>query len=548
MSLSKLGDVCLRGRFALPAAIFLAACKSSAPAAPTVPVAPTAAGSGIAATPGGAVIGTTAGAAAIVGTGGQTGVAAAQSGAGATPPGATPSIPGNEFATAGTGAPGVPQAGTAAPQAGSGGPPPTGGVSKWTMIAYDVAGTYNNSAETVLTKDNAASLTMAWQVDMGTNVYGAPLQIGDKIYASSATGVKQFDAATGTPGWTGRTGTTGSMAFDSGTLYLNTTSGAIVALDVATGMQKWSKTPMGNPGGDGSSSPVVAGNSVFIGGSDGAAEILGGRFRGYLAALDKTTGDGLWTSFTVPTGSAGASMWNSAAVDLAAQRVFGATGNNHGTPMTDTSDSFIAFDYATGDIKWKNQRTMGDTWSGGDTVAPDADFGASPVLYDTMVGGVLTKLISAGQKIGDAHAVKRDDGMLLWTRKLCTGMNTRDGKLGIFVNSAWSGKNMLFACNKEMTSQLFGLDGATGEIAWMTPLTGEVYGRISAANGVGFVGAGANLVVFDTDTGKIIKMVPSKGGTVAGTITIANGRVAYGEGLAWANGVSGRTLTVLKVQ
>src|SRR5262249_44804601 len=159
---------------------------------------------------------------------------------------------------------------------------------------------------------------------------------------------------------------------------------------------------------------------------------------------------GLWTMYTVPSGAGGASLWNSAAVDMASGRVFGATGNNHGAPATDSSDSIIAFDLMSGDIKWKNQRTMGDTWNGlagtTDSAPPDADFGASPVLYETMVNGAMTKVVAAGQKIGDAHAVKRDDGMLLWTRKLCSGHNNRDGSMGIFVNGAWSGKNMLFAC------------------------------------------------------------------------------------------------------
>jgi outer membrane protein assembly factor BamB len=105
---------------------------------------------------------------------------------------------------------------------------------------------------------------------------------------------------------------------------------------------------------------------------------------------------------------------------------------------------------------------------------------------------------------------------------------------------------MLFACNGGLASELFALDAATGDIAWQLALPdGEVYGRISVANGVGFVGSGTNLVIFDADSGALIKKVPSMGGTVAGTISIANGRVAYGEGLSWSNGLRGSTLTVL---
>jgi polyvinyl alcohol dehydrogenase (cytochrome) len=550
MSLRTLASVgSFNHAFSLVAVSLALACsKDSAPPANTFPVT---AGTGAAAAPNtmtstNPTQGTTAGAAAPVGMQGQTAGSAPQGTAGV---GATPIGP--DSMVAGTGAPAA-QAGTGATaQAGTGAPTTAPGVSEWKMIAYDETGSYNNSAETKLTKDNAASLTMAWQVDLGTNVYGAPLQIGDKIYASAGSGVKALDPETGKPVWSNPSGTSGSLAYDNGTLYLYTARGSITAIDAMSGMQKWSKGPKGNPGGDGSSSPVIAGNMLFIGGSNGGAEIIGGRFRGFLAAMDKASGDGIWTSFTVPEGASGASLWNSAAIDLAGGQAFAATGNNHGAPGTDSSDSLIGMDLMTGTIKWKNQRTMGDTWNGSagttDASPPDADFGASPVFYQVMIDGQMTKVVAAGQKIGAAHAVKAADGMLIWTRQVCMGQNTRDGKFGIFVNGAWSGKNMLFACNNAGKSTLAGLDGATGNVAWMTPLDGEVYGRISVANGVGFVGAGKALVVFDSDTGKILKTVPSKGGTVAGTITIANGRVAYGEGLTWANGVAGRTLTMLKV-
>jgi outer membrane protein assembly factor BamB len=117
--------------------------------------------------------------------------------------------------------------------------------------------------------------------------------------------------------------------------------------------------------------------------------------------------------------------------------------------------------------------------------------------------------------------------------------------MGVFTNSTWTGKNMLFACNESGPSTLFALDGATGDIVWMRKLDSLVWGRISVANGVGFVGNGDELEAFDVDTGKLIKSFPSKGGTVAGTVTIANGRVAFGEGLTWSSGVAGKTLTVL---
>jgi polyvinyl alcohol dehydrogenase (cytochrome) len=414
------------------------------------------------------------------------------------------------------------------------------------MMGYDVGSTYFNAAESALTKQNAADLEVAWRSDMGTNVYGAPLQVGDVIYASSGARVSAFDAASGGELWTNASSrTTGSMAYDDGTLYLNAFGGGVVALDASDGSQKWSR-PANSQGDDGSSSPIIAGDLLLIGGANGGAEV-GGRstFRGYAAAMSKASGDVVWTAYTVMEGAYGATLWSTLAVDIASNRVFGGTGNNHRAPATDSSDAIIAFNLETGSIEWKNQRTAGDTWSFLDGDKPDADFGANPVLYQASLDGVMTPLVAAGQKSGDAHAVRRDNGELVWTRSLCPG-GLRDGRDGIFVNGAWSGSHMLFACNGGLASELFALDAATGDIAWQLALPdGEVYGRISVANGVGFVGSGTNLVIFDADSGALIKKVPSMGGTVAGTISIANGRVAYGEGLSWSNGLRGSTLTVL---
>jgi polyvinyl alcohol dehydrogenase (cytochrome) len=482
-------------------------------------------------------------------------------GAGGAP--STPSLTGGSapVATGGSAAPPVATAGSMAPPAtaGSMAPPSTegpdqptnpgtpGASADWKMMGYDLGSTYYNSAETKLTKDNAASLTEAYTLDMGGPTYGAPLQIGDKIYASGPSYVIAVDAATGQEQWRTSVGSTGSLAFDDGTLYIDNNTANIVAINAADGKMLWSKKTHATETADGSSSPLVAGDVVLIGGSSGSIELIGGAFRGFMSALDKKTGDIKWSTYTVPENAKGASIWSSPSADVAAGIAYGATGNNYGAPATDSSDSIIAFDLATGAIKWKAQRVMNDTFGGGlGGVGPDSDFGANPVLYETMVDGKMTKVASAGTKGGTAHAIKRDDGSLLWTRTLGTGQ--ADGSFGVFVNSTWTGKYMLMACNEGGPATLYALDGATGDIKWMRKLTGQVWGRMSSANGLGFVGTGTNLEVFDVETGSVLKTVASKGGTVAGTITISNGRVAFGEGLTWSTGRAGSKLTVLMVK
>ena len=82
----------------------------------------------------------------------------------------------------------------------------------------------------------------------------------------------------------------------------------------------------------------------------------------------------------------------------------------------------------------------------------------------------------------------------------------------------------------------------------MRMLSGPVWGHIAIANGVGVTPMGAGIDVFDVDTGASIKSFKSKGGTVASTITISNGRVAFGEGMNWTPAVRGSWLTVLTIK
>ena len=156
----------------------------------------------------------------------------------------------------------------------------------------------------------------------------------------------------------------------------------------------------------------------------------------------------------------------------------------------------------------------------------------------------LTKLVAAGGKSGAIYALRRADGQHLWTRQL--GIGSVDGSSGVMNNTTWSGKHVLVACNEGGPSTLYALDGATGDVIWQRKLAGSVWGRISVANGVGFVGNENVLEAFDIESGAVLYSHKNVG-TLAGVITIANGRVAFGEGLDWFTGKPGKMLTVLTV-
>jgi len=508
---------------------------SSAPGVNT-PVGPTSPGTGVA---GSAPTGTQTGRAGTSGSAATT----PSGGVGVTPvagSGAKPGTPG-DVGVAGSG-PATGAAGAVA--TAGGGAPPVGDASvDWPMMGYDPGSTYFNKAETTITKDNVASMEVLWTADLGGNVLGGALQVGDKMYATGPGAVFGFDAASGMQLWKTTAASSSTLGYANGMLYLHQTSGNLTAFNAADGKMLWN-VPSDASGNDGSSSAIPVGGIVLVGGANGPVELTAGVYRGFMAALDGMTGAKKWTEFTVPEGSTGASFWSTASASMEDGAVYGGTGNNYGPPATDTSDSLIAFDFATGKIKWKYQRVMDDTFPSNLT-APDSDFGNNPVVYEAMVGGVMEKLVAGATKYGYVVALKRATGELLWKRDICK-MGSADGNQGLFTNFSFSGKGLVGACNEGGPATLTSLDPATGDMQWTRPLPGRVFGRMAFANGVGFVGTGEAVEGFDADTGVLIKSFPSKG-TVASTITISRGRVTFGDGIAWlpAGLVAGSTLTVL---
>src|SRR5262249_53469368 len=113
-------------------------------------------------------------------------------------------------------------------------------------------------------------------------------------------------------------------------------------------------------------------------------------FRGSLVLLDPADGHVVWQTFTISAAesAAGASVapiWSSPTYDRTTNPIYATTGNTYSEPSTANSDAFIAFDAATGAIKWVNQRTADDVWTfrfGNSTQEhPDFDIGDSPQIY-----------------------------------------------------------------------------------------------------------------------------------------------------------------------
>lgn len=216
-------------------------------------------------------------------------------------------------------------------------------------------------------------------------------------------------------------------------------------------------------------------------------------FRGRLAALDASTGEVVWESFTIPPpaprgrgpggdvtgyGPAGGGIWSPATVDPKRGLVYVATGNNYADPPQPTTDAVIAIDMATGAHRWVNQLTPNDTWAGGcppqspdnpacpDELGPDHDFSSPPAL--ATVDG--RDLLVLPQKSGMAYALDPDDsGKTVWQYRLGAGTGL-GGQWGPSLDerNAYIGVSDMTSPNP---GGIHAIDLATGERVWFTPPT-----------------------------------------------------------------------------
>jgi polyvinyl alcohol dehydrogenase (cytochrome) len=439
------------------------------------------------------------------------------------------------------------------------------------MLGYDLGSTYWNKGETKITKKTATKLDKAWDFDGQGSVTSTPVISGGKVYVVSQ-GVIAIDLVSGKQLWTNPdlTGSS-SLALSDGVLYVNDSTATLRALRVKDGTEIWNYKPTDLPDGAwGFSSPIVTKDYVLYSASTNEELALpegGPAFKGFVAALHKD-GKLAWTRPTVQGNEHGVTVWSTVSVDETLGIVYAATGNNHNAPAGTTSDAFLAIPLKDGgDFIWTKQIFENDDWwsaaGAAGNKAPDDDFGANPVVFDT--GG--KKLVAGGNKGGDFWVLDRAKGEFL-TKSDGTPVKPRNlgnataFKGGVFTAVAWDGKRILTACNNTKSNApgsdvidgspqyqptvLYALDPLTLDILWERGLNGVVFGPITVANGVGFVGKDKTLQAFDTEKGDVLYEFQTEA-TIASAPAISNGYVVFGSGITWIGGVAGTKYYALKV-
>ena len=299
-------------------------------------------------------------------------------------------------------------------------------------------------------RDNVGELGLAWYFDVPTQrgMEATPVVVDGRMYVTGSWSiVYALDAATGKELWRYDPKVPKSwaqyaccdvvnrgVAVWEDSVFVGTLDGYLVALDAATGKERWrTDTIDRQPPYTITGAPRVVNGLVFIG--NGGADL---GVRGYISAYDAKTGEQRWRFYTVPanpedgfenealekaaqtwTGEwwkvgGGGTVWDSMAYDPDLGLLYIGVGN--GSPWNQRFrspeggdnlflSSIVALRADTGEYVWHYQTTPGDTW----------DFTATQhmILADLEIGGATRKVLMQAPKNGFFYVLDRTNGELI---------------------------------------------------------------------------------------------------------------------------------------
>lgn len=444
----------------------------------------------------------------------------------------------------------------------------------WRSANQSIAGNRSQPAEHHITATNVNRLSVKWSFTTGGDVSATPTVAGDAVYFPDWAGnLYALNKNTGQIIWSQQISTydgfSTAISRVSPAVYRDELiigdnenpraahSGAnLIAVDRKTGELRWITTVEAHPAAIITGSPVVFGNSVYVGVSSNEESTLASNagyaccaFRGSIVALNASTGSILWKTYDMPDNHgatneySGGAVWQPPAIDPARGLLYIGTGNNYTVPASveaceqaalaigntdadctapnDYFDAALALDLQTGAVRWAHKRMSDDdagsvkwhykvldydAWTTGcnrptpvncpTPKGPDYDLGGSgPNLLEDLVG--------FGQKSGTYWAFNPDNGNLIW--------KTSVGPAGI---------------------------GTLGGIEWGTASDGRrIYAENADSGHVSYtlIPSGQTInwgswTAVDAATGKILWQTadPTSGALDFGAVSVANGVVYAG--------------------
>ena len=386
-------------------------------------------------------------------------------------------------------------------------------------------------------------------------------------------------------------------------VYFGDVAGNAYAVSAISGELVWKVDADSHPAAVLTGAPALHGDTLYVPvssleeASAATPSYACCTFRGSILALDAATGAERWRTYLVgePTqrkaregasdviGPSGVAVWSSPAIDVKRGQLYVATGDNYSVPATELSDAIVALDLATGAINWHYQALAGDAWNVScitqdrtncpEDEGPDYDFGAGPVLAGNGAG---RELVLAGQKSGIAYGIDPDTGDLIWQTRLGRGGAAGGVQFGIAASSGrlFVPISDLFEIPSEFPARpgLHALDLASGEPLWSS-LAPDVCGErpLCQRSFAGAVTVTPELVLAGSDDGHVriwdaadgkvlwdeptarefetVNGVSARGGAIAGGVApIAyRGQLIVASGYGFGAKLPGNVLLVYEV-
>jgi polyvinyl alcohol dehydrogenase (cytochrome) len=402
---------------------------------------------------------------------------------------------------------------------------PPQATADWPLYGHDIANTRDGGTEGPVPAD-VPTLDRAWRFTSSSDFTGTPVVADGLVVAGDFAGhVYAIDAVSGDLRWKHDLAQpiNGSAAIDlhapSGpTVYIplqQVGSPRVAALSLRDGKVLWKTVLTHQPTSSVYGSPAVWKHNLYIGTSGPNGD--NSTARGTVVSLKGATGAVRWRAYTVPPGDDGGAVWSTPAIDPATGTLYVGTGNAYHAPAANTTDAVLALDAATGQVLAHYQATPGDVFGADNPLGTDADFGASPNLFESSSG---QKLVGMGAKDGNYYALDRPSLDLAWRTSIGPG-----SAIGGFLGSTAFDGTRIYGSDA-LTSQVSAID-RDGAISWSSSDGGSLdFSPLTVANGVLYTANQAGfLTARDAQTGTTLTRLQLGGPTFGGIS--ATGRALY---------------------